>query len=152
MAFFLVVLCAIPLFYPHGYMLRAERGYLKTVQLDKAVDLVYAHLLQQLYENQIDWDQLAGSEWMEIDKALYRTPLPFKGSYRFHYEGDQEEGKGRLYSVDMRFTSLDDSKAAPLLYRYDVAIKRQPLDGSPQDTGKQKEPPKSSSGDEETGE
>lgn len=87
-AFALIVMCALPLIYPHVFILRSEKKFVSTVELDHFVNLFFVNMLQRLYQNEVPWQEIEGGKPQPIDDAAlqsigYGENLPFQGTYRF---------------------------------------------------------------------
>lgn len=84
-AFALVVLCAMPLIYPHVAVLQEQKKFIKKIELDRVVSLLFAEQYELLYRNEISWEQIDSKRVEEISserlQELNQSPLPFKGSY-----------------------------------------------------------------------
>ena len=57
-AFALIVLCVLPLIYPHVAMFKSQKAFIRKVELDHVVNLLYAKILEKLYMNSIPWQEL----------------------------------------------------------------------------------------------
>jgi hypothetical protein len=87
-AFALVALCVLPLIFPHVFILRSEKKFNATVELDHVTNLLYANILEKLYQNDIPWSDLENEKPFSIDHVLleaagYKKPLAFTGTYQF---------------------------------------------------------------------
>src|SRR5690349_12587266 len=87
-AFALVVLCALPLIYPHVFILKSEKAFVASIELDHAVNLLFANCLEKLYQNQIAWHQIESGKETTIESSLleesgFNGYLPFNGTYKF---------------------------------------------------------------------
>lgn len=78
-AFALVVLTILPLIYPHTYILRTQKEFIKEIDLDLWVNNHYANLIEQLYKNQIPWDVISGQRTLSLNPEN----LPFSGTLQF---------------------------------------------------------------------
>ena len=86
-AFALVALCVLPLIYPHVAMFKAQNTFIRKVDLDHVVNLLYAKILEKLYMNSIPWNDIEQTVF-PVDAGLlgeiqYDKPLYFSGSYNF---------------------------------------------------------------------
>lgn len=129
-AFAIVVLCALPLLAPHFAMLRAQQTYRDQLNLDHAVNLFYGQLMQQLYLNQIPWEDLQNrpheiSQKMLQEAGINPESFPYKGSYLFTPKRTKPKKPGPLsawlYNLDFTFAS---PKMPPRTYHYEVFIVR----------------------------
>lgn len=90
----LIALCVIPLLAPHAFLLKQQRKFISTVELDHAVNLLYVEVLEKMYEKKISWQSIQeGVVFPVEEEALKRVnggkALPFVGSYRFE-KGDSK--------------------------------------------------------------
>ena len=129
-AFAIVVLCALPLLAPHFAMLRAQQAYREQLALDHAVNLFYGQIVQQLYLNQIPWDDLQKKPLEITPKMLQEVGIipsafPYKGFFTFTPTNIKPPQPAKesafLYSLDFTFTR---PKAKPQNYHYEVFIVR----------------------------
>lgn len=77
--FALVVLCALPLIYPHTYILHMQREFIQEIELDHFVNNHYAALVEQLYRNQVPWDVISGKRPLPVNPP----DLPVTGTLQF---------------------------------------------------------------------
>jgi hypothetical protein len=86
-AFALIVLCVLPLLTPHIAMLKAERQFVRKIDLDHVVNLLYASVLEKLYLNEIGWNELMQNDFPitkeDLEKLGYSSLLAYQGSYNF---------------------------------------------------------------------
>jgi hypothetical protein len=134
-AFAIIVLCIIPLVYPHIAVVQSERKFLDKVELDHFVNLMFANSLQKLYENKIPWGDIESEKQIPIDEMQLQEmglkTFPFEGSYRFELvkkKPPKPEDKA-LYLFDLIFSFKPKIGAAaadaePLKYQYRVTIER----------------------------
>ncbi len=133
----LIVMAAIPLIYPHLYLLKAQRHFMSKVELDHAVNLLYVDLLEQMYENKVSWTSIISKNEFKVEKQDFRRigytkPVPFKGAYRFtdsiHKPKGEEEVPFRLYiiSLDYQFYPEKEqpTKDNTINYHYDLFVVR----------------------------
>lgn len=139
----LIVMAAIPLIYPHLYLLRMQRHFMDKVELDHVVNLHYIEVLEKMYKNEeITWASvLNGIEFTipqeKISSDSYDRPLPFKGTYRFKVDNYKPKGDGGaaltlyLIGLDYSFSPLnqDPSEENTLRYHYDLFVVRDVGDG-----------------------
>lgn len=121
-AFALLLLCIAPLLTPHIALYHQEKEYVKQVQLDHAVNLLYTKLLEKLYLNQIPLEQLEDPKPTPItpvllQEALVEMPFPYEGSYSFGQEPPRfkpKEGKAPfsfyLYKLLFNFHPLNKKR------------------------------------------
>ena len=86
-AFIIVVFCAIPLVYPHTAMLKAQNQFVRKMELDHAVNLLYGNILEKLYLNKLNWTDINQTTFDITDEmwkeAHYNKPLFYKGTFAF---------------------------------------------------------------------
>ena len=87
-AFAIIVLWVFPLIYPHAAMARSQREFIKKIELDHAVTLLFAQVYQDLLTNKIEWNDIESKRRFEItpqdlQKLNRWSSLPFKGYYYF---------------------------------------------------------------------
>jgi len=130
--FALIALCILPLIYPHVAILKSEKDFVNTIELDHAVNLLYANVLQKLYLREISWADIENGKEIPIDENLLHASgvkkfLPFTGSYKFveikHKPPKQPEDSVYLYSLVFTF-SPTLKKALPYVYKYQIVIER----------------------------
>jgi hypothetical protein len=140
-AFALVALCALPLIYPHVFILRSEKKFISTVQLDHLVNHLYAGILQKLYQNEIPWQDIENGKAIPIDANLlefvkYTQELPFTGNYQFikirQNPPKTDEKTAYLFNLEFTFIAKpglflekDLKELNPkITYNYQVAVER----------------------------
>lgn len=137
-AFALIALCILPLIYPHVFILRSERKFISTVELDHVVNLLYADRLQKLYQNEISWQEIENGNPTPItpsmiESAGYSGDLPFIGTYQFvKIRQKPKEPKDRaayLFSLEFTFTAktgefLEKGEDSKIVYKYQVPVER----------------------------
>src|SRR5437868_1820742 len=103
LAFFLLALCALPLFYPHGYMLKEEREFVHQIEFNRAADLIFASLVEKLYRNEIPWEEIEEKVKKPIDSTFFQhdprltSTLHHQVSYQIKYRKPKESDKGLAY-------------------------------------------------------
>ncbi len=133
-AFALVVMCAFPMLYPHVFMVKSEKRFVREVELDRLVDILYADILEQLYKNEIGWETLQTSIQRPLQNAAV-AKLNYKGYYMFedHSKNGKEEGQSHhlleltftFYPADSAHNILEATHNKSLLkYTYNVYIER----------------------------
>lgn len=112
-AFAIVALCAIPLILPHAVMLKAQRQFVRKMELDHAVNLLYGNALEKLYLNKINWTDIILQNPFEITsetlrEAHYDKPLSYSGSYHFMEDKHKPEklGNYNLFQFTLLFSFL----------------------------------------------
>jgi hypothetical protein len=140
-AFALVALCVLPLIFPHVFILRSEKKFNATVELDHTVNVLYADILQKLYQNEIAWSDIERGTELPIDAYLlqaigYKKELPFTGTYQFVHLKHRPRTPGDitayLFSLQFSFTPKPqlfleknvEGNQEKIVYKYQVAIER----------------------------
>lgn len=139
-AFAIIVLCIFPLIYPHAAMARAQREFIKKIELDHVVTLLFAQIYQDLQTNKIEWSDIENKRQFELtpqdlQKLNQGKSLPFKGHYHFermiHKPKSQtpQETTAYLYKLIFHFQSQHETKKTgrakkPLEYNYKLFILR----------------------------
>ena len=138
-AFALVVLCVLPLIYPHVFILRSEKKFISTVELDHWVNLLFADRLQMLYQNEIAWQDIENGKEMPIESTWlaslgYKQELPFIGTYQFIKirQKPPTPGEVTVYLFSLEFTFIPkpglylekNTENSKITYRYDLVMER----------------------------
>ena len=132
-AFVLVVLCILPLIYPHVAIYREERQFIDTVKLDHNVSLLYAHILQKLYQKTIPFGDLENKTKHIVDEKLWQEAgveelPPFEGFYEFSIAKKRllkPIPKVFLVNVDFIFKRKGShEEVKELKYHYVVPVER----------------------------
>jgi len=138
-AFVIVAFCALPLIYPHTAMLKAQYQFVRKMELDHAVNLLYGNVLEKLYLNKLNWTDINQTTFEITDAMLreahYEKPLAFKGSYAFIEEKHKPKAMGNynLFKFNLVFTFLpveyqnskeETKEANKIVYKYKVFIVR----------------------------
>lgn len=146
-AFALIVLCILPLIYPHVMMLQAQRKFVKKVELDHVVNLLYANIYEQLQKNEIPWDKVENKVLFHIDsKQLtemnHNSSLPYAGEYHFENDGykssKDDSLTASLWKLKFTFTPVgtknpkDESKQLEYEYKIFIALQGKTQISAPQ--------------------
>lgn len=127
-AFALVVLALLPLIYPHVFILKSEKKFVQQVELDHAVNLLYAQIVQDLYENKIPWETLQSKTPIPVEFK----DLPYKGEYVFgivNFKPKKDPpAPYSLYLYSLDFTFNDSHK-----YHYEIFVVRDLGEGAPKE-------------------
>lgn len=146
-AFTLVTLCALPLIYPHIAIFKAERQFLSVIDLDHAVNLLFANRLEKLYLHEVSWEDVDSGKSFPVDQQLllesgFKGALPYQGKYQFveqrHKPEKQPEDAVYLFKLIFEFTPLQKNELNELLennntlvYEYEIVIERKPASENP---------------------
>ncbi len=141
-AFTLIVLCIFPLISPHVAMYRSQIKFIKQIELDHAINLLYAKILEKLYMNSIAWSDLDHRifpiDTTVLNEIAFDHPLPYIGSYNFFEIKPRFKPKKKhvplsiyLYTLTFNFlpkefekSPADIKEKKTLKYQYDVFIIR----------------------------
>jgi hypothetical protein len=121
-AIVLVALCAIPLLYPHFYMLKEERNVSDTIELQRLVNQFHVEILEQLHKNEIDWKHIEN----EISGPLESEQLNkigHEGSYSLSILEDNPDQGKYLLQLTLSF-KRKSVKGEPKTFNYSVFVKR----------------------------
>lgn len=126
-AFALVVLCAIPLIYPHVFILRAEKQFVAEAALDHQVNLLYAEVMEKLYQNAIPLEEI-----LEGKEIPVGTLLSFTGSYHFEVvkkkESSEKKHNAYLLRLVFQFTPekgvFVEKSSAPITFEYLIPLEK----------------------------
>ena len=135
-AFALVALCAIPLIYPHVAIFKEEKKFISVIELDHAVNLLFANRLEKLYLHEISCEEVETgrenpSDDLMLKESGYIGSLPYKGTYKFvevrHKPENQSEDAVYLYKLIFEFVpKMKKEKVQPFSYEYQIVIERKP--------------------------
>jgi len=136
-SFLLVVFCALPLIYPHVFILKSEREFVSTVELDHLVNLLFVDTMQRLYQNEIPLSVLESKQSQQINDTIlknlgYEDPIPFTGTYRFIEKKHKtsKTGDHSVYLYKLIFTFIPKKGAFikntqdPFSYNYEIVVER----------------------------
>ncbi|MBS4167333.1 MULTISPECIES: type II secretion system protein [unclassified Neochlamydia] len=140
-AFALTGLCIFPLIYPQVVIAKSQREFIKKIELDRVVTLLFAQIYQDLFTNKINWADIEEKKSFSLSaedlKALnQQQSLPFKGSYHFEpiihkpkKNTSQQKSTAYLIHLIFKFTSDLTPKnkinvQQPLVYKYKIFILR----------------------------
>lgn len=132
-SFVLVVMCILPMISTHVVILKSQYEFIKTVELDHAVNLMHGELVQRLYQNRIPWSDIQSQKQFSTDELLqsinYSKDFPFKGNYYFKIEKSKPPAPASrtLNLVELIFDFIPKGAKAdekPLEYKYKLYIVR----------------------------
>lgn len=131
-SFALVVLCALPLIYPHTFILRAQKEFIQEIELDHYVNIHYAELVESLYKNQVSWDVVSGKSTL----PLKPPKLPYTGTLRFEEKKQKQDSDNPSYTVFLFEITYDFDK---FKYVYHLMLVRdlpaENVDENPEEIG-----------------
>ncbi len=116
-SFALVVLCALPLIYPHTYILRMQREFIQEIELDHYVNNNYAELTEMLYKNQVPWEVISGKRTLPLNPP----DIPVTGTLQFEekkHKPDEAPTYG-VYLFEITYTFTNGLK-----YTYNLMLVR----------------------------
>lgn len=117
-------------------MLRSEKEFVHLIELDRAVDIIYADLVEKLYDNEISWEEIEQKQWKEIDASLLKHDprlwehMPYRGRYQIISKNHTERSPGEVHhllKITMEFYSK--GKQPKLEYTYFAVVKRKLAQG-----------------------
>jgi hypothetical protein len=138
-AFALVALCALPLVYPHTAILKEQREFIRKVELDHVVNLLYANVMEKLYLNKISWSEIMQGSFDITEETLkeidYNKPFHYAGNYSFSQKKYKPKKQGgyshNLFTLTFHFlpknlknAEENKQKANKITYTYQVFIVR----------------------------
>ena len=150
MAFVLIVLCILPLIYPHVAIYKTQNQFIKKIELDHVVNLLYAQVLEKLYLNSIRWNDFENRVFT-VDQAMlneieFHHSFPFIGSFNFFEDKPRFKPKKKgapslpihLYILTFNFLPMEFENASDkikedktLKYKYEVFLARDLRGGHP---------------------
>lgn len=142
-AFALIVMCVLPLISTHVSMLKMQNQFIRKIELDHVVNLLYAKVLEKLYLNSYSFGDLTVNQTVfDVDASFlseigYDKPLQFKGSFNFFETKPKYKPKKAapytlyLFKLTFHFLPVEfvnapaEKKAAQMItYTYDVFLVR----------------------------
>ncbi len=132
-------MCALPLIYPHAFIYKQTKEFAEEVDLDRAAGLVYSSILERLYTNEFEWQQIYENQSFPIDEELVRraglNPEGFKWRGHFWFEILKEKTNAtkngntdnNSVTVNLIATHLDFTRGEqqkPFRYTYEAVIRR----------------------------
>lgn len=127
----LIVLCILPLIYPHVALYKAQSAFVNEMKVDRLVQRLYAEMLVKLYRGEVSWSEVEGEKAVEIDAGQFeKEGIPkgyFKGSYRWkieHYKPTPPaERTAYLLELDYEIAFTQENRP-PLHYLYQIFVER----------------------------
>jgi len=95
-AFTLVVMCILPLIYPHVFMVKTQHQFIRKIELDNVVNVLYGETLAALQMNRIPWKDIIDGKRIPISEdqlkaAGFEEKLHYQGSYQFSLQKKKPE-------------------------------------------------------------
>jgi hypothetical protein len=134
-AMILVTLCALPLIQPHIYIYGKEQEAIRSLQVDHVASLIYADIVEKLYENEIDWHHLADENMKHPIDSTKLSRLAYEGYYTFskaRHKPSDEPPEGTNYLMRLSLVLNPKGSKETKNYNYLIFIKRKIKQG--QDT------------------
>jgi len=110
----LVALCAIPLLAPQTDMIRAERRFLNEIEADRLANVVFADIVQKMYENLIPWEALYGEAEVPIEGKGAKISYQFENLYG---KPSKQDPKYALFELSIK---IDD-----LVFSYHIFVEKE---------------------------
>jgi len=136
-AFSLIVLCVFPLLAPHAFILRSQALFIKKIELDHLVNLIYGQITENLYFNKIPWKDIEEETKFPItEELLTEMALPFPTTYQGTYsfkiarrkppkKEDTPDPPYILNMLELNLTfKLPDTQSPALEYQYMIFVAR----------------------------
>lgn len=131
-SFVLVVMCILPMISTHVVILKSQYEFIKTVELDHAVNLMHGELVQRLYQNRIPWSDIQSQKQFSTDELLqainYSKDFPFKGTYHFKIDKSKPPAPAsrtlNLVELVFEFVPNGAKTDEKLEYKYKLYIVR----------------------------
>ncbi len=150
----IIVMCVLPLMYPHVSMLQAQKRFIKKIELDHVVSLLYAKMYEQLQRNEIPWSKIEEKGLNDIDQQQlkelnHNKPLPYTGTYKFaekHKSNPENPLSTSLVTLTFYFTPKDLPKKQDvefpelLTYEYKIFVAHLAKNSTVQETQPSEEP------------
>lgn len=135
-AFALAITCILPLIYPHVFMIKTQNQFIRKIELDNVVNVLYGEMIVALQLNRVPWNDIVDERRItltedQIKAAGYEGKLPYKGSYQFltNKKKSNKEGTETAHLIDLTFTFIPDTvtdaetlKKQTLNYRYQIFL------------------------------
>lgn len=123
----IVALCIIPLLNPHLFMFQEEKRFIREVELDRQVGILYANLLVDgFYHETIDWETIVSGEPIPITDAAIAA-LGYSGNYKFAVKKKKakiDEDRYALYLLKITYTFKPFDGGKTLSYSYLLFLQR----------------------------
>lgn len=135
-AFAIVAFAFLPLISPHIYIYQEQHRFLDKIELDLAVNQMYAEIFQRLQRNEYPWNSLENKQPFAIDQEFlrrlgYHESFPFTGQYQFSIAKEKKNEHYGLYQINLVLffdpinrSSKEDSADRRLTYEYVLFIAR----------------------------
>lgn len=129
-AFFLIIICLIPLVYPHTYFFKMQSEFGESLASDRLANAVFVNILDRLNKYEIPWKEIKEGAVLQVpDSLIAENGLPFKGTYTFSIAQEKKDKDTHysvnLYTVTIQFENVYDKKIV-YPYSYKVVIIHDP--------------------------
>lgn len=135
-AFALVVMCILPLIYPHVFMVKTQHQFIRKIELDHAVNVLYGDTLAALQMNRIPWKEIIDGKRIPITEdqlkaAGLEDKLLYQGSYQFSIQKKkpEQESPETAYLLNLTYsfvptllTNDAEKQKKTLHYSYQVFL------------------------------
>ena len=123
MALALVALCILPIIAPQIGIVKAQKSFMHQMELDHAVHLLYVDVLEKLYTNKINWNEIEQQTASSINREM--IPEKYEGTYHFQivkHKKDKTE-EWQVYLIKLVFTlSAKDNLKQPFSFPYTLTL------------------------------
>ncbi len=123
----IILMCIVPMLQPHIFMLVEEKEFIREVDLDRVVGLLYSDLLvEKFYRNTILWSEIESGEPRTIDNADANR-LGYKGTYNFKVKLKKSKINENDYALDLvtvKYDFIPTNGKKTLSYSYDLFVQR----------------------------
>jgi len=134
-AIVLIALSVIPLIYPHVFILTEQKKFVHRIELDHVVNLIFADIVEQMYRNELSWNQVFEGTKEAITaehlrRVQYEKSFPFKGEYWFEETDHKplEDSLRKLYLLNLNLIFVPETTKEkdpkPLTYQYKLFVIR----------------------------
>lgn len=134
----LVALCLLPLVSPHIMIIKEERNFISVLEADRMANLIFANIVQEMYDHRIPWELLQSSTDKEVTADMLQginlpQGWPWRPFWRIRplrSKGEKEKVAYFLYRIEVIFEPLTND-VQPLRFPYSLFVaKTGPLDHS----------------------
>lgn len=127
----LIVVCMIPLIYPHVVLYQEQSTFINEMKVDRVVQRLYAEMLIKLYRSEVAWSDIESEKTIEIDPAYFtKEGIPkefFLGKYRWKIAQNKPSppAERTAYLLELNYEiDFQQQKRPPLNYQYLIFVER----------------------------
>jgi Tfp pilus assembly protein PilE len=80
-ALLLIMACAIPMVHSYVHMYKEQRHFVRSSHLDHLAHLIYAHIIEELYQQKISWQDMEGGVERELQHPEMSKLLKKEGAH-----------------------------------------------------------------------